>query len=72
MTEVVVDLAIDNEELLRLYRGSARIVSARALDGRRVQFPAQALRNIVSERGVYGRFRIEFDQNFKLVSIRAV
>ncbi|MDN3639545.1 DUF2835 family protein [Simiduia curdlanivorans] len=72
MTFVDVDLVIEKEELLRLYRGSARIVSARAIDGRRIQFPAQALRAFVTDSGVNGRFRIEFDQAFKLVSIQAL
>lgn len=72
MTFIDVDLVIDAEELLRLYRGSARIVSAKAIDGRRIQFPAQALRPFVTETGVRGRFRIEFDQAFKLVSIQVL
>ncbi|BFM11451.1 hypothetical protein R50072_16040 [Simiduia litorea] len=72
MTFIDVDLTIEKDELLRLYRGSARIVSARAIDGRRIQFPAQALRAFVKENGVNGRFRIEFDHAFKLVSIKAL
>ncbi len=41
---IVVDLAIDPEELKRLYRGTSRTVVARARDGRLIQFPAQVLR----------------------------
>lgn len=69
MAEVFVNLAISREELLRLYRGSARVVAARAEDGRRVQFPADALRRLVTDEGVYGRFVITFDSQHKLISV---
>ncbi|MBB3168541.1 DUF2835 domain-containing protein [Simiduia aestuariiviva] len=65
-----VRLAISQEELLRLYRGSARTVSALAEDGRRIRFPADALRRLVTDKGVYGQFVIEFDDQHKLVSIQ--
>jgi Protein of unknown function (DUF2835) len=53
---IVVDLAIDPEELKRLYRGTSRTVVARARDGRLIQFPAQALRAHVLAHGVRGAF----------------
>lgn len=59
--ELDVDLAIDSEELLAMYRGTAREVIARAADGRIVRFPATVLRPFVDDRGVHGRFRIRFD-----------
>lgn len=59
--ELDVDLAIDSEELLAMYRGTAREVIARAADGRVVRFPATVLRPFVDGRGVHGRFRIRFD-----------
>lgn len=66
---VVVELAISGDELLRYYNGSARLVSAIASDGRRVQFPASVLQKVVSRDGVYGRFRIDFSQQGKFLSI---
>lgn len=55
---IVVDLAIDPEELKRLYRGTSRTVVARARDGRLIQFPAQALRAHVLAHGVRGTFAL--------------
>jgi len=55
---IVVDLAIDPEELKRLYRGTSRTVVARARDGRLIQFPAQALRSHVLAHGVRGTFAL--------------
>lgn len=65
--ELDVDIAIDSEELLAMYRGAAREVVARAADGRIVRFPAAVLRPFVDARGVHGRFRIRFsaDNRFR-------
>ena len=65
--ELDVDLAIDSEELLAMYRGAAREVIARAADGRVVRFPAIVLRPFVDSRGVHGSFRIRFgaDNRFR-------
>ncbi|UTA49364.1 DUF2835 domain-containing protein [Simiduia sp. 21SJ11W-1] len=68
--QVEVQLAISRDELLRLYRGSARVVSAVAVDGRRIRFPADALRRLVTDKGVYGRFAIEFDDANRLIAVR--
>lgn len=55
---IVIDLAIDPEELKRLYRGTSRTVVARARDGRLIQFPAQALRRHILAHGVLGAFAL--------------
>ena len=62
---VVVQLAIDSDALLRLYKGSARIVVAVAENGQTVRFPANILREHVSHEGVHGRFRIDYSDNGK-------
>jgi hypothetical protein len=69
LAEFFVTLAISREQLLRLYSGSAKVVKARAEDGRRIQFPADALRRLVTDQGVYGRFAIRVDDQHKLLSI---
>lgn len=66
---ITVDLAISADEFLRYYNGSARLVSAIATDGRRVQFPANVLQRVVSRDGVYGRFQIEFSHDGKFLNI---
>jgi hypothetical protein len=67
-----VELAIPAAELLKLYRGQARNVSVLASDGRRILFPAQALKPHVRHDGVYGRFVIIVNADNKLLSIERV
>lgn len=69
MRRYVVDLAIPTAELLRYYRGGANAVLAHDRYGRRVRFPALALRRFVDARGVHGRFALEVDDDHRLVAI---
>ena len=55
---IIVDLAIDAQQLKQLYRGVTRAVLARARDGRWVQFPARGLRAHVGANGVQGAFAL--------------
>ena len=66
---VVVKLAIEADEFLRLYKGSARDVLARATNGQTVRFPANILKPFVAHDGVHGRFKITFNVNGKLIAI---
>ena len=66
---IYLRLAIPTDELLKLYRGSAREVIATAVDGRRIRFPADALKPFVSRDGVYGSFALQIDGNNKLQRI---
>ena len=69
MPRIVVDLRIAADDYLRMYAGTAKSVVARARDGRRVRFPAQALRAFVSHEGITGCFAVDFDENMKLLGI---
>lgn len=68
-----VRLNISAREYLLLYQGVARIVSARATDGRRVRFPAAILQRFVTREGIFGLFAITFDAQgrFKAIEKRA-
>mgnify|MGYP000623555414 CR=1 FL=1 len=70
MRALVVNLVIDSEEFQRLYSGSVKDVSAIAVDGRRVQFPGNILRQFVTREGVRGRFMIRFDAENRFESIQ--
>ena len=72
MPSVVVDIAIDADEFLRVYRGTAKIVRVTARDGRTVRFPADKLRAFVTRTGVYGGFRLTFDPDGKFQAIERV
>ena len=67
---IVIGLNIDSEELLKLYRGSAREVVARSLDGQNIRFPAEVLKPFVTHNGVQGQFALVVDASNKLIDLR--
>lgn len=66
---LTVHLAIPADEFVRLYQGNVKSVVARSDDGRQVKFPAEILRPFVLHEGIYGIFRIHFDEFHKFKSI---
>lgn len=64
-----VELNIPAAELLRYYRGAASAVVTTDRYGRRVQFPAAALRPFVTGSGVSGRFVLEVDDGNRLRNV---
>jgi len=66
---IYIDIRISYDEMMKLYQGVAQNVSVVARDGRRVQFPASALRPYVTSLGVSGSFLIQIDKNNKLQSL---
>lgn len=72
MKSLTVMLAISEDEILRLYSGSARDVVAVADNGQTVRFPASILRPFVLHDGVHGRFRISFSDSGKFAAIEPV
>ncbi|HHH36723.1 MAG TPA: DUF2835 family protein [Gammaproteobacteria bacterium] len=69
ITEITVALAIDSERFLQYYRGKARQVVARSLDGRTVRFPAEILQRFLTHEGVHGVFVIRYDANNRFLGI---
>jgi hypothetical protein len=65
--DVVLDLSA--EACLAHYEGRARQVLAYSLDGRRVVFPAEALRRVVTREGAHGIFRLSFTTEGRFQSI---
>lgn len=70
--KVRVPIRLSADEYLKYYRGAARNVFARDLEGRTVQFPANLLQKFVSEDGIDGVFEIAFTPSGKLISIHRV
>ena len=68
--DVVLDLSV--EACLAYYAGQAGQVRAFSPDGRRVAFPAVALRRMVTRRGVRGIYRLEVSEQGRLLAIRRV
>ena len=65
-----VTLDISAESYQRMYQGVAQNVIAKDAQGRRVQFPALALRKFVTAEGVRGTFLIHVDADHRLVDIQ--
>ncbi len=72
MPSVDIVLRLSAAECLAHYRGGVDNVYARGLDGRRVIFPAKALRQVVTRDGVDGVFRLTFSEDGRFESIRAL
>ncbi len=67
-----VVLNISSHQLSQYYEGAIDSVVAKAADGRTVKFPANILRSVVQDDGVYGMFELAFDKHNKFVSIRRI
>lgn len=65
--DVVLELSV--EACLAHYEGRVGQVLAYSLDGRRVAFPAEALRRVVTRDGVHGTFRLIFTNEGRFQSI---
>lgn len=68
--DVIIELSY--EACLAHYQGRVGQVRTRSLDGRRVVFPAEALRRVITPEGVHGVYRLVFSVEGRLESIRRV
>jgi hypothetical protein len=69
MNEIIIDIHISVEEYLSRYKNPQCNVSARARDGRSIQFPANILQPFLLHDGIRGSFRISFDNGGKFKAI---
>ena len=69
MKTIRFTLRIPESELLKFYAGDAREVVATDTTGKTVQFPAESLRPFIRREGVYGRFVLHTDDNYKLIRL---
>jgi hypothetical protein len=69
MPSIDVVLELSAEACLAHYEGRVGQVLAHSLDGRRVAFPAEALRRVVERNGVHGIFRLSFTPEGRFQSI---
>ena len=72
MPALIIDLSFSSAQVMGYYRGQVRSIRARASTGQMVQFPASALQKYVLMDGVHGRFRIEFDDQYKFLALEPV
>lgn len=63
-------LHLNQAELMKYYRGTARQVRITDRNGFTLQIPAEILRPFVTREGVHGYFEIQVDDNGKLLDIK--
>ena len=71
-SEYHFSLHISQQEYLRYYKGDAKTVQVRSIQGLLLQFPASALKSHVTHQGIQGHFVIKFDANNKLISLNKI
>lgn len=69
MRSINFTLSISQQQYQQYYSGKVKFVLVTADDGRRVKFPADILRSLVTHDGIHGRFRIDFDDRHKFKRI---
>ena len=69
MSHIIVDLAISAMDYQSYYTGQIKTVVATTVDGRTVRFPANILQKMVGHDGVYGRFKILFDEQGRFLAV---
>ena len=70
MPEYRFRLDITREQYLLHYQGRVRQVQVEDDHGRRIRFPASALRAHVAQDGVRGEFLLVTDETHRLVALR--
>ncbi len=65
-------LNLSADRYLGHYQGSIKRVSVVADDGRRIEFPANALRPFVTKDGVQGQFEMVVDANNRLLRLARI
>lgn len=66
---VLVPLSISRKQFMKYYTGKANSITAKSMDGRRIQFPATNLRKFMTAEGISGTFRLTYDANGKLIEL---
>ena len=62
-------LALPADKYLAFYKGHAQNIQVLASDGRKIQFPANAVRQFLTREGIYGDFEMQVDENNKLIGV---
>lgn len=63
------NINLSYEKFFEVYKGHAKYVVVKAIDGRTLQFPAEILKPYLTHTGIQGRFIIYFDDKNKFKSL---
>jgi len=69
-TYFTFSMKISSDDYQRYYSGTVRNIIVMTHQGVRVQFPASAVRNFVTNDGINGDFIITMDSNNKLIGLQ--
>ena len=72
MNKLRFHLTLDAQEYLPYYSGRVKAISVITDDGRRIEFPAEHLRQFVSHQGIEGYFEIEFDEDNRIRNLKRI
>lgn len=72
MAKITFSLHISSHDYLRFYQGEAAWINAIADDGRHLKLPARNFRSFLTHSGIHGRFVVEFNSQFKLISLKQI
>ncbi|MBL4743779.1 MAG: DUF2835 domain-containing protein [Cycloclasticus sp.] len=67
---LIFKLAMPSEVYLAVYKGYAKNISTVSIDGRRIEFPADKVRQFLTHDGIYGVFEMEISAEQKFLSIK--
>jgi len=60
------------EKTRHIYQGQARYILVYTDDGVRLQLPAINFRQHVTDRGIQGRFKVEINDNNKIIQLSLI
>ena len=65
-------IQISAEDYLSYYSGHAKSISTLSDDGRRIEFPAEHLRDFVTAEGISGYFELCFNEDNRFKAIKKI
>jgi len=63
-------LNLSADQFLRVYQGHTKAISVQAEDGRRIQFPAQNVKQFLTHDGIFGYFEMQLTAEHKFIAIK--
>lgn len=68
--QIKFSLDISSDQFLAVYKGHAKNISTIAMDGRRIEFAAEKIRQYLTHEGIRGVFEMEISQDNRFLSIK--
>ncbi len=69
MKTVFFKLHLSKDECYKIYNGSTHYIRIRGSDDKVYQLPATNFRKFITHQGIYGEFKLEFNENNKFIAL---